>query len=83
MTVAYAQTHGGNRTQFEPEVINRDFMTATQHTQQELGGILSKSVIEDARKFLVAKRSYYQDWKPNQESVDSTDNEIILTEGVS
>ena len=83
LTVAYAQTHGGNRTQFEPEVIHRDFMTATQHTQQELGGILSKSVIEDAREFLIAKRSYYQDWKPNQESVDSDDNEITLTEGVS
>ncbi len=83
LTVSYAQAHGGNRTQFEPEVINRDFMTATQHTQQELGGIVSKSVIEDAREFLIAKRSYYQDWKPNQESVDSDDNETTLTEEVS
>ena len=83
LTVSYAQAHGGNRTQFEPEVINWDFMTATQHTQQELGGIVSKSVIEDAREFLIAKRSYYQDWKPNQESVDSDDNETTLTEEVS
>lgn len=82
LTVAYAQTHIGNQAQFELEAINRDFKTTTQPTQQELGDIVSKSVIEDAREFLIAKRKYYQSWKPNQEIVDLDDNETTLTEEV-
>ena len=65
LTVAYVQTHAGNQAQFEPEAINRDFNAATQSTRQELGDIVSESVIEDAREFLIAKRSYYQNWKPS------------------
>ena len=83
MTVSYAQAHLGNQAQFEPEVINRDFDTTTQSTQQELGDIINESIIEDAREILIAKRSYYRNWKPNQESIDSEDNETTLTEETS
>ena len=82
LTVAYVKEHVGIQAQFEPEAINRDFKAATQSTQQELGDIVSKSVIEDAKEFLIAKRSYYQRWKSNQESVDSDDNETTSTEEV-
>ena len=83
LTVSYAQAHLGNQAQFEPEVINRDFDTTTQSTQQELGDIINESIIEDAREILIAKRSYYRNWKPNQESIDSEDNETTLTEETS
>ena len=64
LTVSYVQTHVGNQAQFEPEAIDRDFKTATQSTQQELGDVVSESVIEDAREFLIEKRGYYRSWKP-------------------
>ena len=83
LTVTYAQAYLGNQAQFELEVINRDFETATQPTQQELGDVVNESVIEDARELLIAKRGYYRSWKPNQESIDSDDNEITLTEETS
>ena len=83
LTVAYAQAHLGNQAQFEPEVINRDFETATQSTQQEFGNVVSKSIIEDAREFLIAKRGLYRSRKPNQESINRADNETTLTKEAS
>ena len=83
LTVAYAQEYVGNQAQFEPDTISRDFKTATQSTQQELGEIVSKAVIEDAREFLISKRYLYRKWKSTQESVDWDNNETTLTEEVS
>ena len=83
LTVAYAQAHLGNQVQFEPEAIKRDFDTTTQPTQQKLGNVVNESIIEDARELLIAKRSYYRSWKPNQESIDSDANETTLTEETS
>lgn len=80
LAVAYAQAHIGIQEQFKPEAINRDFETTSQSTQRELGDCVSKSVIEDAREFLIAKRNYYKSWKPNQEIVDLDDNETALAE---
>ena len=64
LTTAYAQEHVGNQGQFEPEAIERDFNTTIQSTQQELGDVVSESVVEDAREFLIAHRHYYRSWKP-------------------
>ena len=83
LTVAYAQAHVGNQAQFEPETIERDFKITIQSTQQELGDVVSNTVIKDAREFLIAKRSYYRSWKPNQESMDRDDNETTLIEEVN
>lgn len=82
LAVAYTQAHIGIQGQFEPEAINRDFETTSQSTQQELGDCVSKSVTEDAREFLIAKRKFYQRWKPNQEVDDSGNNETALAEEV-
>ena len=80
LTVAYVQEHIGNRAQFEPEAIDRDFKTAIQPPKQELGDVVNESVIEDAREFLIANRGRYRSWKPNQESIDSDNNETTLAE---
>ena len=82
LTVAYAQVHVGNQIQFEPEIINRDFKTTTQSTQQELEDTINESIIKDAEEFLIAKRFYYRSRKSNQESIDWDDNETTLTEEV-
>ena len=83
LTVAYTQAHLGDQVQFEPEAINRDFDTTTQPTRQKLGNVVNKSIIEDAREILIAKRSYYRRWKTNQELIDSDDNETTSMEEIS
>lgn len=75
LALAYANVHRGNKAQFEPEVVERQFAMTVNDTLASLPGV-TEQAIRDAQATVLMKKAYYSHDRENQETPEALEEEV-------
>lgn len=73
LALAYADAYRGDESQFEPTVLEKQFVATVQDTLQSLPGA-DEQIVSDAKAYVLMKKAYYSRQKDkNQPNLDQED----------
>lgn len=81
LAMAYADIYRGDRTQFEPESLEKLFKNAIQDTMKSLPGVNDQAVY-DAQVYVLMKKAYYSRDKDAQAAPENENDEQGETDHV-